>query len=246
MAVAGFLATGVTAAPQGRAQTGTQELPAFEVASVKPTPPGGTGLTSIGPFGAGRFTATNVTLEVLVEMAFGVLESQILRAPNWLASEYYDIDAKPEGGVSLTYEQLKPRLQQLLAQRLKLSTHRQMKDFEGYALVVAKGGPKLKTDTPVTSEGAVIFPNGLRLPGASMERLALTLVRPLGCPVVDKTGIKGTYNIALSYAKDADVDPRLPSIFTALQEQLGLKLERQKVPVEMLVIDHVERIPTEN
>jgi uncharacterized protein (TIGR03435 family) len=79
-----------------------------------------------------------------------------------------------------------------------------------------------------------------------MESLASMLARPAHRPVVDKTGIKGNYEIDLRYAKDDAADSSLPSLFTALQEQLGLKLETQKIPVEMLVIDRVEKIPTEN
>ena len=106
-------------------------MPAFEVASVKLTPPGSIGLTSISPYGSGRFTATNVTLELLISIAFGVSDRQILGGPNWLGAEHYDVTAKPESEMSLTYEQLKPRLQQLLAQRFKLAIHRETKDFSG-------------------------------------------------------------------------------------------------------------------
>ena len=221
-----------------------QEPPAFEVASVKRIPPGHSGLTDISPYGGGRFTARSASLQFLIGLAFDVSEDRLQGAPNWLGWEYYDIDAKPEAGVRLTYEELKPRLQQLLAQRLKLSTHRQMKDFECYALMVAKGGPKLKEAAPENSSGGYILPGGLQFPSLSMEGLASVLARPLGRPVVDKTGIEGNHKIQLSYAQDTEVNPTRPSIFTAVQEQLGLKLEKQAVPVEMLVIEHVEREPT--
>lgn len=109
------------------AALGAQAPPAFEVGSVKRIPPGRRGLTDISPYGGGRFTARIASLQFLICLAFGVSEGQLQGGPNWLGWEYNDIDAKPEGGVTLTYEELKPRLQQLLAQRLKLSTHRQMK-----------------------------------------------------------------------------------------------------------------------
>ena len=179
-------------------------------------------------------------------MAFGVDDNQLVGAPNWFISERYDVTAKPEGDLSLTYEELAPRLQQLLAQRFKLAIHREMKDVQGYALVIAKGGPKLKQGTPGNSAGGAIFPGGLRNPNTSLDTFAAMLARPTGRPVVNKTGIAGNYDIDLRYAKDDAADSSLPSIFTALQEQLGLKLETQKVPVGMLVIDHVEKIPTEN
>ena len=111
---------------------------------------------------------------------------------------------------------------------------------------IAKSGPKLKQGTPGKAAGGMILPNGLRNPSASMDSLAGMLVRPLHRPVVNKTGIEGNYNIVLNYAPEGATDASRPSLFTALQEQLGLKLEAQTVTVEVLVIDHVEKVPTEN
>jgi uncharacterized protein (TIGR03435 family) len=237
------LLAAVIAAPPIPAQT------AFEVASVKVTPPDSIGYTSLSPPGAHRFTATNATMQLLIEMAFGVEERQISGGPSWIDMEHYNVEAKPEGDKELSNEQLKPLLQQLLAQRFKLETHREIKDFHGYALVVAKGGPKL-TAAAGASEQRYILRGGVRAQNVSMGWLAAALARPLGHPVVDKTGIKGNYDIKLEYAPDEnDVSAAaaaLPSIFTALQEQLGLQLKTQQVPVEMLVIDRVERVPAEN
>lgn len=238
IAVAGLLAIAATASPQDR--------PAFEVASVKVTPPASAGLTSISPYGTGRFTATNVTMELLISLAYGVSDSQIVGLPGRIASERYDVTAKAEAGVSLTYEELKPRLQLLLEQRFKLAVHREVKDTQGYALVAAKSGPKLKKAGPGAEARGTIFVRGLRHPSASMDTLAGMLARPLHRPVVNKTGIEGNYNIVLNYSQEGTADSSLPSIFMALQEQLGLKLESLMVPVEMLVIDHVESVPTEN
>jgi uncharacterized protein (TIGR03435 family) len=251
-----LLLVGVMLAPQARGQTqpagvkATQmtvgeKLPEFEVASIRPCPRGG-GLFSISPYGTSRFTVTNATMELLISLAFGVSDKQILGAPSWLSSECFDVTAKAEDNVSLTYEQVKPRLQQLLVQRFKLAIHRETKDLQGYALVVAKGGPKLKESTPGAEPQGSILRGAVRNPSASMEHLASMLARPVGHPVVDKTGIKGSYDILLKYAPEGDATSSLPSIFTALQEQLGLKLETRKVPVEMLTIDHIERVPAEN
>ncbi|HTS50569.1 MAG TPA: TIGR03435 family protein [Bryobacteraceae bacterium] len=239
-----LLAVFAVAASQGFGQS--QAAPAFEVASVKLSVPGSTGPPSIGPPGTGRFIATKASLDVLLEIAFHVQQYQILGEPDWAEAETFEIAAKAEDGISLSYEQLKPRLQRLLAQRLNLATHREVKDIPGYALVVAKGGPKLKEDTSATATQGSIRPGRLRLPKSSMDVFAAVLYGPTGRPVVNKTGLEGNYEIELSFARDQDTDSPLPSIFTALQEQLGLKLEAQKVPVEMLVIDHVERVPTEN
>jgi uncharacterized protein (TIGR03435 family) len=242
--VAGLLALGVMIAPRSLAR-GQTARPSFEVASVKLKPPGSTGLMSISPPGAGRFTATNVTLELLIGMAFGVDSDRISGQPNWLSSAQYDVIAKPEGDGGLTSEQLKPLLQQLLEQRFKLAIHREMKDFQGYALVVANGGPRLQASQG-SSGHAYILRGGLRCQSVSVDALAGMLSRPAGRPVVDATGLKGNYDITLDYAPEGAADSSLPSLFTALQEQLGLKLVPRKVPAGMLVIDHVERVPTEN
>jgi uncharacterized protein (TIGR03435 family) len=238
IATAGLFAIAAMAAPQ--------ERPAFEVASVKVTPPASAGLTNISPYGTGRFTATSITMELLISLAYGVSDSQIVGLPGKIASERYDVTAKAEPGVSLTYEELNPRLQQLLEHRFKLTVHREMKDTQGYALVVAKSGPKLKKASAGAESRGMILPRGLRNPNASLDTLAGMLARPLHRPVVNKTGIEGNYNIVLNYAQEGATDSSLPSIFTALQEQMGLKLEPLMVPTEMLVIDHVESVPIEN
>ncbi len=236
---------GTMASAHSLAQAQAPARPSFEVASVKRNPPGSTGVMSISPLGAGRFTATHVSLDVLIGLAFGVDSNRISGKLNWLSSEYYDVTAKPEGDGGLTSEQLRPLLQRLLEQRFGLAVHRQIKDVQGYALVVTKGGPRLQA-----SQGApahfYILANGLRCQNASIGTLAGMLSQPAGRPVVDATGITGNYDITLEYAPEAAADSSLPSIFTALQEQLGLKLVPQKVPYEMLVIDHLERVPTEN
>ena len=197
-------------------------------------------------YGKGRFAVTNVTLEFLICLAYAVDDSQIADAPGWLTSQYYDVDAKPEEGVLLSYEEVRPRLQKLLAQRFKLQTHTQMHDVAGYALVVAKGGPKLKPSTSLAQTGGFMLPNRLWNENATMEMLSAMLARPVHRPVVDQTGIKGSFDINLNFAPEGATDSSLPSVFTALQEKLGLRLENRKVPQETLVIEHVERVPADN
>jgi uncharacterized protein (TIGR03435 family) len=140
---------------------------------------------------------------------------------------------------------MQPLLRQLLQRRFHLSTHREQKVVTGYAVVIAKGTPKLQTSKgdPTLIN---IFPEKVIARPVSMKTFAATLSIPSGRPVVDKTGLTGTYDVDLSYAPANDSNSSLPDLFTALQEQLGLKLESQKVPIEMLVIDHLDRIPTEN
>jgi uncharacterized protein (TIGR03435 family) len=217
----------------------------FEVASVKATPQDRIGNTSISPYGTGRFSATNVTLELLIELAFGMRDDQIQGAPGWLASERYDVQAKAPDGVSLTYDQLHAPLQALLIQRFKLATHLGSKEVSGYALVLSKGGVTLKPGKPDKSQ-PMILPNGVQAASISMAMLAGMLTRVAGRPVVDKTGLSGNYNVKLRYAPANDPNSSLPSVFTALQEQAGLKLEPAKVPYDVVIIDHVERVPIQD
>jgi uncharacterized protein (TIGR03435 family) len=217
----------------------------FEVASVRPSPPNH-GYTAISPFGSERFTASNASLSYLIQLAFSVEgRHQLSGAPDWLDSEFFDINAKAPDGAHLTYEQLQPLLQQLLQQRFHLAAHRETRNLPGYALLVVKGSPKLH----ITRGGApygYIFSGKLRLQNSEIDSLAAALVSPVGRPVLNKTGIKGNYDIKLDYAPEGDTNSNLPNIFTAIQEELGLKLEPEKVPVSMLIIDHVDKTPTEN
>jgi len=243
----GFAGLLAVAAPCGwtQSQRSEAQMPAFEVASVRAVPAGRAGQTTMSPFGAAQFATTNASLEYLIQLAFDVRGQQIAGKPGWLSSELYDISAKPEGDGGLSYEQLKPLLQQLLMQRFHLAIHRETKNMPGYALVVAKGGPKLEASKGTSGMGAIMA-DGLRAQNISMQGIAAMLWFPAGAPVIDKTGIMGTYDISLSFAPEGSADSALPSLFTAVQEQMGLKLEAQKVPVQMLVIDHVDKIPTDN
>ena len=217
---------------------------AFEVASVRPSPPNH-GYTAISPFGSERFTAANASLSYLIQLAYSVDgRHQLSGAPDWLDSEFFDVNAKAADGAHLSYEQLQPLLQQLLQQRFHLAAHRETRNLPGYILIVAKGEPKLH----ITHGGApygYIFAGKLRLQNSEIDSLAATLTTPVGRPVLNKTGIQGNYDIKLDYA-EGEANPTLPTIFTALQEQLGLKLESQKLPIQMLIIDHVDKTPTEN
>jgi uncharacterized protein (TIGR03435 family) len=219
--------------------------PAFEVASVKESPPNH-GYTYTGPWGSDGFTVRNASLNYLIEIAYGVQWNLIAGQPGWFDSAYYDISARTEGGVKLDYIQVRAPLSHLLEERFHLETHWVQKDVNGFALVVAKGRPKLQLSKEDDKPYGYIVANGLEAQNMNMGTLAAMLVSPAGRPIVDRTGIKGTFKFKLSYATANNPDSNLPDLFTALQEQLGLKLETQKVPVEMLVIDHVDRIPTEN
>lgn len=312
------------------------ESPTFEVASVKPAEPQTMGMMRVmmrgGPGSAdpGQITYSNVTLKNLMVNAYAVKEYQI-NGPKWLDSERFDIVAKiPKGA---TKEEFKLMLQNLLAERFKLTLHHETKDLPMYALVVGKGGSKLKESVaddatasgaapqggaagsvgpsasapppppPPGSDGAGAFTGRMRVGADGMPQLpagagkngmtmmmtngrmrlvfnrqpitALTVMlsNQLGRPVVDATELKAKYDFNLDFAPDgmngpmgmmpppppqhdgaagggapmaSAPDAGGPAIFTALQEQLGLKLEQRKGPVDLLVIDRLEKVPTEN
>jgi uncharacterized protein (TIGR03435 family) len=224
--------------------------PSFEVATVKPTPPQTdpkTGTWSIP--GTGRFTATHVSLVLLLQLAYGIDSSQIANRPDWLETNLYDVDAKPEDGVKLSRDELKPRLQDLLRQRFHLMAHMETLSSRGYALVVAEGGPHL---TPTTGDHFPGFrinvsPGQMRGANWSMPQLAKYLTSAAGFPVVDQTGITGSYDIAFSYEPKIDAEnSTLPPLDEALKQATGLLLKPQKVPIETIVIDHVDKVPTAN
>ena len=224
------------------------QRPSFEVATIRQTTPGNRGNGVWSPPGIGEFRAKSVSLSFLIQMAFDIGENQISKEPAWLESEFYDVVAKPEAGIVLTRDQLRPLLQDLLQQRFGLVTHRETKMARGYALVVAKGGTKLRPTKADRPPGYRVYVGPGRLEGLnwSMPYLAKMLTPRVGLPVIDKTAVAGNYDVTRDFAPDLETDSALPSIFTALQESLGLRLSAQKVPIEMLAIDRADRIPTAN
>lgn len=215
----------------------------FEVASVKPNV-SGSGHSDTDVDG-NLLRMNNVTLKACITWAYRTTDSQV-SGPDWLTSERFDIVAKTESG--------KPQpemLKDVLEERFKLAVHFETKELTEYALVVAKNGPKLKKVDP--GEGDTTSRRGhLTATRTSMSGLASFLAGPnvrLGRPVVNKTGLDGVFDFNLDWTPEGSTEKdanALPSIFVALQEQLGLKLEAQKGPVEMLVVDHVEKVPLEN
>lgn len=223
-------------------------LPSFETATIKPTlhPDPGQGYWNYP--GQSRFSAHDLSLEFLIQMAWGIESNQLAGKPSWLDSDFYDIEAKPEEGVKLSPDELKPRLQSLLEERFHLATHFETKMVHGYALVVAKSGPKLQPTKGSkfpnwrvnTSEGHL---EGLNW---SMLFLATMLQHATKIPVADQTGIAGSYDIRLEFSPELDQDSTLPSLFSALRETLGLELKAQQIPQQVLVIDHIDRVPIAN
>lgn len=227
--------------------------PSFEVASIKPSM-----ASKIGGEGSGRsrieyapdsLTMRNVDLKDCVQWAYKVEHYQTPK-PNSLDGKGYDILAKATGPVPVS--QLRLMLQQLLADRFKLTVHRETKMLPVYALTVRKGGPKLPEAKPDDGRHAVeslprIQDGSFVFQDCSLAEFAakLSLLRGIDRPVVDRTGISGFFDIILEGSATAVRQPDGPSLFTLIEEQLRLKLVATKAPIEVIVIDHAEK-PSEN
>ena len=224
--------------------------PRFEVASIRPIdadPNSSSGIET----GHGRVAANNVTLKRCIIGAFGLGPNQILGGPDWLDSDRFEIIAKAEQPVGDAA--LMVMLQTLLAERFKLAVHRETRTIPAFVLQVAKSGPKLEK----ASGGAGVTNSGrasIDARNITMDSFAQVLSRKMDRPVVNRTGLDGVFNLQLKWTPEStqpvkpDTDsaaPDGPSIFTAIQEQLGLRLRSDKAPVGFLVVDHAEK-PSEN
>ncbi len=223
----------------------------FEVASIKPAECSGVtlGITSQ------QIRIANASLSQLISMANGISEERILNKPSWMTSQCHTVLAslgtettevtEECGSASLTLKNVKAPLQTLIKDRFGLVAHNDQRMEHGYALVIAAGGTKLHAATDFTSH-PVPSATGLKNPSLTMKSLATALSGFVGKPVLDQTGLTGVYDVNLSFSKSDAIESDLPSVFTAVQEQLGLKLVSHDVPTDVLVIDHVERQPTDN
>jgi uncharacterized protein (TIGR03435 family) len=236
---AGLALLGLSA-PGVRGQSAGTARPEFEVASIKPHPP------SEGPPGIsmiiehGRLTFTAVTVRACIRKAYGLKIYPPSRGPDALSTDRYDIVAKAPGDA--TEEQTVLMLRALLEERFKLAVHRETRELPIYALVVGKNGPKFReapadgTETQIDSGGG----HQIRAHHASMKLLASALSEHID-PVVDATGLTGLFDFNLDFTLDESLSATGISLFEAVQQQLGLKLEARKGPVEVVVIDHVEK-----
>jgi uncharacterized protein (TIGR03435 family) len=251
----------------GPVSTGAQaqardQHPAFEVASVRTHDPNDrTDTDNFQPYPGGGFTATNCSLWMLIHFAFQIQPYQIPDKPGWIRSEHFDLDAKP--GEAHPFDDVPLMLQGLLADRFHLKYHWETKESPVYELVVVKPGklPRSIVSGDCPSEGSK--PTGIpddascggfrNSPGEikgynlATSEMASGLTWFLDRPVVDKTNLLGKYDVALRWTPEsvAASDHDTPTIFTAIQEQLGLKLQPAKGPVRMFVIDHIEK-PSDN
>lgn len=226
-----------------------ESQPSFEVASVRPAPPDAdpaTGLWSRP--GVGRFFASHVPLTRLIQLAYGIEDSQIANKPGWMDTNLYDVDAKPKEGVSLTREELKPCLQALLQERFHLVAHMEARSARGYALVVAPDGPHLRPASAghFAGERHPVSAGRMHVYNCSMQLLAQYLSSPASFPVADQTGLTGSYDIDFDYNPRPEAENDLPSLDVALKQATGLLLKPRNIPVAMLVINSVEKVPTAN
>jgi uncharacterized protein (TIGR03435 family) len=232
--------------------------PTFEVATIKPTQEGTH--FSIHPTGSGELVATDASLAYLIKFAYEVNPRQITKGPAWLDTDKYDLTAKPDMEGQPNLKQMRMMVQKLLADRFKLTFHREKIELPVYALTVAKGGPKLTVNdtNPDGNPGYGGGPGGMRVVNSTIaEFISFVLNDSIGLPVVDQTGLgSARYNFILKWTPDAsqsqpggmaaggppaDNADAPPDIFTAMQQQLGLKLESTKALVDVMVIDHVEK-----
>jgi len=250
--------------------------PSFQVASIKRNT--AVNLRRKGVFArpGGQLAAENAPLLLLIQNAYGVQAYQVVGGPPWMNTDGYDIEAKGENETS--GKELGLMLQSLLADRFKLTLHREKRQLPVYEIGAAKGNfspppskegclgegdgpPQPPGSTPCGKVRITISPTGLQMDGgkAPMSELVKVLAVVLNRPVIDQSGFAGLLDVHLAFTPDENTqglpapmpdetratDPNRPNIFSALQEQLGLKLTPSKGPVEVLVIDHVER-PTAN
>lgn len=245
-----------TVTEQSQLRAERASLPSFDVASIRRSEiwkGGGEGGTRSGfEYSPGGIRLLNVNVSDCLQWAYNVRYYQI-SGPQSLNAERYDIVAKVENPASL--EQLRQMMRDLLADRFKVTLHHEMRTLPVYELVTAKRGAKLPVskadDTasashameslPRVQDGNFVFQN------TSIAQFAeqLSQLRGINRPVLDRTGIQGTFDITLKDAAASVLDPNGPSLFTLIEEQLGLKLQSTKAPVDTLVIDHAEK-PSEN
>jgi uncharacterized protein (TIGR03435 family) len=221
--------------------------PVFEVASIKPNKAqsGSSGTHTTNS----RLTTENVNLRRLILMAYDLRESQLTGGPAWIDDVGWDIAAKAEKELPKGREGeqvMRAMLRSLLAERFQLRLHKEMKELSVYALTVGKNGAKL---TPSASEGDGSSTNSsndkLEVKNITISRLTEFLANRMRRIVIDDTGLTGKYDFKIEFAPDGKGDGERPDLLVAIQEQLGLKIESRKAPVDVYIVDGAEK-PNEN
>jgi uncharacterized protein (TIGR03435 family) len=238
--------------------TTAAQSPAFDVASLKPVQSTDDLYTAnLGTARHGQVALTNATLSDCLRYAFGITNDAQIAGPDWIRNKGVRFDIVGKASPETPVSELLLMLRTLLTERFKMVLHQESRELAFVALTIGKNGPKLKVaghDAP--SAGKPQIPGRIVSSRMSMTTLTTLLSRFMRQTVLDQTGLSGSYEINLVWTPEnlhpvattfeaPDPAPG-PSIFTAVQEQLGLKLESRKGPVEVLVIDHAERVPVEN
>ncbi|HVW10626.1 MAG TPA: TIGR03435 family protein [Bryobacteraceae bacterium] len=220
----------------------------FELATVKPTPESSPP-ASIRSLPGGRLETQNVTLRMLIKWAWDLDDDRLSGGPRWLDDVHYDVVAQAPAG-SLPRGAYYLMMQRLLRDRFHLTTHTETRDLTAYEMVIDKYGPKVHT---VDASGGFDsnpfrMTDGGRITGTKVTTamLAKVLSEQVKHPVEDATGFKDAFDFTLAWAPEDDPSSNRPSLFTAIREQLGFRLDAKKKSVDVLVIDSIDRTPTAN
>jgi uncharacterized protein (TIGR03435 family) len=226
--------------------------PAFDVASVRSSEGGGSRRENV-QVSPGSLSMRNVTLKSAIRWAYHVMDYQVT-GPDWINFERYDISAKAADAAG--DKELQLMLQALLAERFKLALHRETKELACFVMVAAKGGLKFH-ESQLTEGEPVLNPDKARLTvdvkGVPATQFVEMLSSILRAPVINNTGLSGRYDATVHLSKflpdgsgkEGSFDP-ISTILLGLQEELGLKLESKKMPLDLLIVDHAEKVPVEN
>jgi len=248
-AVIGGMVAAITCTLSGQEKSGP---PAFEVVSVKPTPSASRDPIGLFTYPGGRIRATNYTLKQLIHDAYDVKDYRILGGPQWLDADRFDVEAKapassdaskwtPANFKSPPSAEMRKMMQTLLADRFQLKVHTEERKEKVYALVVAKGGPKLAPPASTTVQPFVSFlSHGLSGRNATTDQLVERLAFILKRPVANRTAIDGHFDFLIDYPPDEAGTDHTVLLLGAIQ-QLGLKLETESGSVTLTVIDHAEK-----
>jgi uncharacterized protein (TIGR03435 family) len=244
-----------------RLRTADGRLLEFDVVSVRPNHSGAETMSAVSPPLSDGVTITNMPLENIVSWAYGItIRNQVAGIPEWAKKERFDITAKVADEDLAAFQKVTDpivrvsMLQKILVERFKMRSHYETRELAGYVLVVGKNGSKLTAvESPIGLDGVkdgghrTVRRGDYESFGMWLLPFVRQLMQELGCVVVDKTGHTGNYNFTLKWTPEnmEATETSGPSIFTAVQEQLGLKLEPAKVPTRVLVIDSIDR-PSEN
>ncbi len=249
LGVGGVVARGQDAAPKADAPMAKEADPDWEVATVKPSDPDdkNAGFRMKGS----RLTIERKTVKDLLMVGYGMHEKQLVGMPGWAESDHWDINGVPDVPGHPSLKQMQSMVRKLLAERFGFKMHMEKREMAVYGLTVAKGGPKLEKSKVNNPNGMSENDHdnggqrGVNMTNATMGEFALVMEFEMDRPVVDQTGLTERYDFKLTWTYDDSKVPTdgtaAPSLFTAIQEQMGLKMEPVKASADVMVIDKVER-----